>query len=216
MPTTVPADVPHTGFSDAAPCSPMESQHHCTTDLGRCNDTFISFSVSASEESGSRTERGPIQGKHQTDTKGDRASREVRDARPERGGGVYSGGNAGRPGPLWWRFEAHRNGTGAHVEPANGNGHRDADVIGPTVELVPVNGHSTNGNGAHVEAVVGSNGHLSADKAGRDEAREPQQSLFSWAGTSRVGGRSVVRIWGCYNVGVGGCLRSGALGPRAH
>ena len=57
------------------------------------------------------------------------------------------------------------------VEPeavaVNGNGHHDADGIGPTVELVPVNGHA-NGNGN------GSNGH-------HDEVPEPQQSLFSWA-----------------------------------
>ena len=50
------------------------------------------------------------------------------------------------------------------VEPeaveANGNGHHDA--LGPTVELVPVNGHSGN---AHPG----------------DEAAEPQQALFSWA-----------------------------------
>ncbi len=57
----------------------------------------------------------------------------------------------------------------------NGNGHHDG--IGPTVELVPVNGHANgNGNG-HAPAPVngnGSNGH-------HDEATEPQQSLFSWA-----------------------------------
>ena len=51
----------------------------------------------------------------------------------------------------------------------NGNGHHanggDALGIGPTVELVPVNGH-TNGNG---------NGHH------EDEDPEPQHSLFSWA-----------------------------------
>ena len=46
----------------------------------------------------------------------------------------------------------------------NGNGHHE-DVFGPTVELVPANGHA-NGNG---------NGHH------EDEAPEPQQSLFSWA-----------------------------------
>ena len=44
----------------------------------------------------------------------------------------------------------------------NGNGHHD-DGIGPTVELVPVNGRHANGNGHH------------------DKAPEPQQSLFSWA-----------------------------------
>ena len=43
----------------------------------------------------------------------------------------------------------------------NGNGHHDP--FGPTVELVPANGHS-NGNGNEA------NGH-----------EEPQQSLFSWA-----------------------------------
>ena len=63
------------------------------------------------------------------------------------------------------------------VEPetvaVNGNGHHanGHDAIGPTVELVPVNGrHATvpvNGNGA--------NGHYD------DETPEPQQSLFSWA-----------------------------------
>ena len=40
---------------------------------------------------------------------------------------------------------------------SNGNGHRDAIGIGPTVERVPINGHNAN------------------------EAEEPQQSLFSWA-----------------------------------
>ena len=65
------------------------------------------------------------------------------------------------------------------VEPeavaVNGNGHHDAIGIGPTVELVPANGHA-NGNG-HAPAPVngnGTNGH-------HDEATEPQQSLFSWA-----------------------------------
>ena len=47
----------------------------------------------------------------------------------------------------------------------NGNGHHYPFDIGPTIELVPANGHA-NGNGT--------NGH-------HDEAEEPQQSLFSWA-----------------------------------
>ena len=48
----------------------------------------------------------------------------------------------------------------------NGNGHDDLFGIGPTVELVPVNGHApANGNG---------NGH-------HDEAMEPQRTLLSWA-----------------------------------
>ena len=55
------------------------------------------------------------------------------------------------------------------VEPmavrANGNGHHDANGIGPTVELVLDTGHTINGKG---------NGH-------KDEAPEPQQTLFSWA-----------------------------------
>ena len=54
-----------------------------------------------------------------------------------------------------WR-PADVNGNG---HSANGNGHLDA--LGPTVELVPVNGH--NGNGHH------------------GDADEPQRSLFSWA-----------------------------------
>ena len=48
------------------------------------------------------------------------------------------------------------NGNGHHA-----NGHNDLFGIGPTVELMPVNG---NGNGYH-----------------HDEAEEPQRSLFSWA-----------------------------------
>ena len=61
----------------------------------------------------------------------------------------------------------------------NGNGHHanggDAIGIGPTVELVPVNGH-TNGNGnGHAPAPVNGNGHH------EDEDPEQQQSLFSWA-----------------------------------
>ena len=61
------------------------------------------------------------------------------------------------------------------VEPetiaVNGNGHHEA--IGPTVELVPSDGHTANGNG-HAPIPVNGNGH-------HDEAEEPQQSLFSWA-----------------------------------
>ena len=54
------------------------------------------------------------------------------------------------------------------VEPetvaVNGNGQDDLFGIGPTVEMVPVNGHTpANGN---------SNGH---------QSEEPQQTLFSWA-----------------------------------
>ena len=46
----------------------------------------------------------------------------------------------------------------------NGNGYHEALPIGPTVELVPTNGHApVNGNGRH------------------EEANEPQRSLFSWA-----------------------------------
>ena len=59
----------------------------------------------------------------------------------------------------------------------NENGNSHDDLFGPTVELVPVNGHANgNGNG-HAPAPVngnGTNGH-------HDEAPEPQQSLFSWA-----------------------------------
>ena len=55
---------------------------------------------------------------------------------------------------------------------ANGG---DALGIGPTVELVPANGHANgNGNGL-APATVNGNGHH------EDEAPEPQQSLFSWA-----------------------------------
>ena len=50
-----------------------------------------------------------------------------------------------------------------------GNGHHDTIGIGPTVELVPVNGHHANGIGN------GTNGYHD------DEALEAQQSLFSWA-----------------------------------
>ena len=56
----------------------------------------------------------------------------------------------------------NRNGT-------NGNGHHDPSDLGPTVELLPVNGHAqvpVNGNGA--------NRH-------HDDGDESQRSLFSWA-----------------------------------
>ena len=49
------------------------------------------------------------------------------------------------------------NGNGA-------NGHQDLFGVGPAIELVPVNGHKTNGNGHHDE-----------------DDGEPQQTLFSWA-----------------------------------
>ena len=57
-----------------------------------------------------------------------------------------------------------------------GNGHHDPTDIGPTVELVPGNGHiPTNGNGnGHAAVPANGNGHS-------DETPEPQQSLFSWA-----------------------------------
>ena len=49
----------------------------------------------------------------------------------------------------------------------NGNGHHIANGIGPTVELVPSNGHvPANGN---------INGHHD------DDGHEPQQMVFSWA-----------------------------------
>ncbi len=67
------------------------------------------------------------------------------------------------------------NGNGHH---ANGNGQDDLFGIGPTVELVPTNGHApANGNG-HVPVPVNGNG---ANGHHDDEADEPQQSLFSWA-----------------------------------
>ena len=63
------------------------------------------------------------------------------------------------------------NGNGHH---ANGNGH---EAIGPTVELVPVDGRHAKGNGnGHAPAPVNGNGNGHHDKA-----PEPQQSLFSWA-----------------------------------
>ena len=60
----------------------------------------------------------------------------------------------------------------------NGNGHHDDPFdIGPTVELVPSDGHApANGNGRAPAPVNGNgaNGH-------HHDAEEPQQSLFSWA-----------------------------------
>ena len=67
-----------------------------------------------------------------------------------------------------------RAGHGVEPETVMANGHRDPVDIGPTVELVPGNDHTVNGNG-HVHAPVnGTNGH-------HDETPEPQQSSFSWA-----------------------------------
>ena len=72
-----------------------------------------------------------------------------------------------------WKLVESLPRAGHGVEPEavqvndNGNGHHDANGIGPTVELVL-------GNNGHAEAVVNGNGR-------HDEAPEPQQSLFSWA-----------------------------------
>ena len=58
----------------------------------------------------------------------------------------------------------------------NGNGHHDPVDIGPTVELVLVNGQiPTNGNG-NSHAAIPANGNRQ-----HDEAPEPQRSSFSWA-----------------------------------
>ena len=67
------------------------------------------------------------------------------------------------------------------VEPeavgVNGNGHHDAIVVAPTVELVPANGHHANGNGnGHAAIPINGNGN-----AHHEEPAEGQQSLFSWA-----------------------------------
>ena len=57
---------------------------------------------------------------------------------------------------------------------AKGNGHH-ANGLGPTVELVLVNGHAASGNeSGHAAVPVNGNGHA-------DEPEEGQQSLFSWA-----------------------------------
>ena len=67
-------------------------------------------------------------------------------------------------------FEVNGNGNGHNV-------HHDAEVLGPTVELVPANGRHASGNGNAPVTVNGNgngNGH-------HDEAEEQQQSLFSWA-----------------------------------
>ena len=50
----------------------------------------------------------------------------------------------------------------------NGNGHHDAIGIGPTVELVPVNGNRANGHKAVPVNDNGANGHHD------DEALEPE------------------------------------------
>ena len=60
----------------------------------------------------------------------------------------------------WKAVEVEQEPLAANGHGTNGNGYEDP--YGPTVELAPVNGNGTNG---HHD----------------DEAREPQQSLFSWA-----------------------------------
>ena len=70
-------------------------------------------------------------------------------------------------------FAQGRRGQRAGVpggRPVEGNGHH-AGGIGPTVELVLDGGQHGNG---HEARPVNDNGH-------RDEAPEPQQTLFSWA-----------------------------------
>ena len=68
---------------------------------------------------------------------------------------------------------ANGNGAGRAAVPVNGNGHH-ANGNGAGHAAVPVNGHGhhANGNGCHANG--NENGH-------RDEAPEPQRSLFSWA-----------------------------------
>ena len=62
--------------------------------------------------------------------------------------------------------EVNGNGTNGHHDP-----------FGPTVELVPANGHTANGNGHAPAPVNGHNGNGHHDEA----EEEQQQSLFSWA-----------------------------------
>ena len=68
----------------------------------------------------------------------------------------------------WKPVEVEPETVAVNGNGSNGNGHHDGLGIGPTVELVPANGHHANGNGAN------GNGH-------HEEADEPQRSLFSWA-----------------------------------
>ena len=68
----------------------------------------------------------------------------------------------------WKLVEVEPETVAVNGNGTNGNGHHDGLGIGPTVELVPANGHHANGNGAN------GNGH-------HEEADEPQRSLFSWA-----------------------------------
>ena len=63
------------------------------------------------------------------------------------------------------------NGNGHH---ANGNGHDDLFGVGPTVELVPVNGYAPANSLPRTGYGGNGNGH-------HEEAEEPQQTLFSWA-----------------------------------
>ena len=69
----------------------------------------------------------------------------------------------------YWRpIEVEPEAVAVNGSGTNGNGHHDPSGIGPTVELVPVNGNAPvplNSNG--------SNGH--------HDDEEPQRSLFSWA-----------------------------------
>ena len=57
------------------------------------------------------------------------------------------------------------------IIPVNDNGHHanGHDAIGPMVELVVGNDYTANG---HMPAPMNGNGH--------DEAKDPQQTLFSW------------------------------------
>ena len=80
-----------------------------------------------------------------------------------------------------WNLEVE---TETPAVSGNGNGHHDSIGVGPTVELVPVNGSHANSNGANGHAPVPANslprnGYGGNDR--HDEAGELQQSLFSWA-----------------------------------
>ena len=80
----------------------------------------------------------------------------------------------------WKPLETEPEAVEVNGNGVNGNGHHDAIGIGPTVELVPVNGPA---NG-HAPAPVNSlprTGYGGNGNGHHDEAPEPQQSLFSWA-----------------------------------
>ena len=75
----------------------------------------------------------------------------------------------------WKAVEIEPEALTANGNGHDGNGRHDLFGIGPTVELVPADGHAPGNGSGHAPATVNGDGHHDGD------TDEPQQMVFSWA-----------------------------------